>query len=143
MSQPLWDRWSLIHVTSGALFTIGFWALDVQWMAVLFVFAIECAWEVFENNSPGIWLWKQLGYSDYAGDSLPHTLFDVVVTTAGSAAAALALDTAGLVTGSIIVGGVAVVLMLGFFYYLAREKRKLAPAEENQSQSAVMKGLMF
>lgn len=130
-------------MTSGALFTVGFWALDVQWMAVLFVFAIECVWEVFENNSPGIWLWVQLGYSDYAGDSLPHTLFDVVVTTAGSAAAALALDTAGLETGSIIVGGVAALLMLGFFYYLAKEKRKVSPKEENQSQSAVIKGLMF
>lgn len=137
LDQPLWDRWSLVHTTSGALFTIGFWAAGLRWFSVLVVFGIEVIWEFIENNSPGIWLWKQAGYN-YNGDTLAHTIVDIIITTSGSAAAGLILELAGFAIGSAIVGAFALAMLLIFFFYVYKQRNTA-----NTNKAVELGGLIF
>lgn len=117
VQQALVDRWTLIHAAVGSLITVGLWALDLRWWAVLVVAGLECHWEIFENNNAGVRLWKNLGYTAYEGDSAHHTCTDFALTTLSSAVAATVAYGAGTEIAAMASGGFAAVAIVLFLWF--------------------------
>ena len=124
VQQALVDRWTLIHAAVGSLITVGLWALNLRWWAVLVVAGLECHWEIFENNNTGVWLWKSLGYTAYEGDSPHHTCTDFALTTLSSVVAATVAYGAGTEIAAMASGGFSVVAIIMFLFFLIKSTKK-------------------
>lgn len=77
--KKLTDSWTFIHINNAFILFLLFNVFFTRKITIFGTILVFVGWEVYENSNIGINLWnKNLGYSNYRGDSVINIIGDII-----------------------------------------------------------------